>query len=204
MTGNPHQERADFYRLRATPEERLATAAHELGHYEMAKRAGVHPEGITIGHHPTNSRSASVLFGSEGIDTGLTHSVDQWRQAGRLITDPDESQMFSLNYLKSLYAGEAAEEIITGRANNSGAVDGKDARRWMMEHGLPNYEIDRLEAKLKRRAREELRDPETKRKLTYAAQQLAEHHFDGQKHPASTIDHYLSGGTRQNLPKEGQ
>jgi hypothetical protein len=37
-----------------------------------------------------------------------------------------------------------------------------------------------------------------------AAQQLAEHHFDGQKHSASTIDHYLNGGTRENLPKEGQ
>lgn len=203
MTGSP-QERADSYRLKASPEERLAIAAHELGHYEIAKRAGVQPEGITIGHHPTDSRSASVRFGSEGIDTGLTHSVDQWRQRGRLITDSDESQTLFMNYLKSLYAGEAAEEIITGKANNSGAVDSQDARRVMMDHSLPDFVIYQMEDELKQQARRELSEPETKRKLLYAAQQLAQHHFDGQKHPASTIDHYLNGGTRQNLPKEGR
>jgi hypothetical protein len=203
MTGSP-QERADCYRLKASPDERLAIAAHELGHYEMAKRAGVQPEGITIGHHPIDGRSASVMFGSECIDTGLTHSVDQWRQRGRLITDPDESQRFSISYLKSLYAGEAAEEIITGRANNSGEIDANAARSWMMAHDLPDVEIYRIEAELKRRVREELSELETKRKMTYAARQLAEHHFDGQEHPASTIDHYLNGGTRQNLPKEGR
>jgi hypothetical protein len=73
----------------------------------------------------------------------------------------------------------------------------------MMEHGLPDYEIYRLEAELKHQARREMSEPETKQRLTYAARQLAEHHFDGQKHSASTIDHYLNGGTRQNLPKEG-
>ena len=203
MTGSP-QERADWYRFNASPEERLAIAAHELGHYEMAKRAGVQPEGITIGHHPKDSRSASVLFNSEPFDTGLTHDIDQWRQQGRSITDPNESEMFSLNYLKSRYAGEAAEDIITERGSNSGRIDRLDARRWMLDHGLPDYEIYRLEGQLQRQAREELREPETKRKLTYAAQQLAKHHFDGRKHPSSTIDHYLNGGTRENLPRREQ
>jgi len=203
MTGSP-QERADWHRRNASPEERLAIAAHELGHYVIAKRAGVQPEGITIGHHPTDSRSASVRFGSESIDTGLTHSVEQWRQRGKLITDPTESHNFSMSYLESLYAGEAAEEVITGNANNNGQIDAQDARRVMMGHGLPDFVIYRMEAELKARAREELSEPETKRKLLYVAQQLAEHHFDGQKHPASTIDHYLNGGTRQSLPSEEQ
>lgn len=202
MTESP-QERADSLRRNATPEERLAIAAHELGHYEMAKRAGVQPEGITIGHHAMDKQSASVAFGTEGIDTGLTHSVDQWRQRGRLITDPTESQFFSLNYLKSLYAGEIAEEVITGKPNDSGVVDTQDARRWMMEHDLADFVVYQTEAQVRGRAREELSDPETKRKLAYAAQQLAEHHFDGKKHPASTIDHYLNGGTHENLPREG-
>lgn len=60
--------------------------------------------------------------------------------------------------------------------------------------------MNRKEIELKRHVREELSEPATKRKLAYAAQQLAEHHFDGQKHPPSTIDHYLNGGTRQSLP----
>jgi hypothetical protein len=203
MTGSP-QERAEYYRLKASPEERLAIAAHELGHYEMAKRAGVQPEGITIGHHPMHGQSASVMYGSEGIDTGLTHSATQWHQKGKLITDPDESEEFSMSYLKSLYAGEVAEDIITERASNSGTVDEQDARRVMMTMEMTDFPIYRLEAKLKLQAQQELSEPETKRKLTYAAQQLAENHFDGQKHPASTIDHYLNGGTRQNLPREGR
>lgn len=198
------QERADRLRLNASTEERLAIAAHELGHYEMAKRAGVQPEGLTIGHHVMDGRSASVVLSTEGIDTGLTHSVEQWRQKGRLITDEKESCFFCLNYLKSLYAREIAEEVITGRPNNSGVVDTHDARRWMMEHGLPDFMIYQTEAQLKSQAREELNEPETKRKQVHAAQQLAEHHFDGQKHSASTIDHYLNGGTRQNLPREGR
>jgi|GEM_PF-5879694 len=196
------QERADRLRLDASPEERLAIAAHELGHYEMAKRAGVQPEGITIGHHVMDDRSASVMFSNEGIDAGLTHSVDQWRQRGRLITDPRESHFFSLNYLKSLYAGEIAEEVITGIPTSSGVFDTRDARRWMMQHDMPDFVIYQTEAQVKSRARDELSDPETKRKLTYAAQQLADHHFDGKKHPASTIEHYLNGGTRDNLPTE--
>lgn len=201
-TGSP-QERAEYYRLKASPEERLAIAAHELGHYEMAKRAGVHPEGITIGHHPTDSRSASVLFMGEGIDTGLTHYIDQWQHKSQSIA-PVERNGFLVSYLKTLYAGEAAEEIITEEATNSGAVDSAIAREWMTRLGWSDDVMSRNEVELKRRARAELSEPETKCKLAHAAQQLAAHHFDGQKHPASTIDHYLNGGTRQNLPREGK
>lgn len=193
------QEKADWYRINARPEERLATAAHELGHYELAKRAGVEPEGITIGHHPVSRKSASDLFGGE-IDTGLTHSIDQWQQKALSIGNAVEQQRFLTSYLESLYAGEANEDIITGKASNSGVADSALARSWMMRFNLSDDVMYRKEIELKRHVRQELSKPETKRKLAHAAQQLAEHHFDGHKTPSSTIDHYLSGGTRQSLP----
>jgi hypothetical protein len=198
--GSP-QDRAAWYRLNASPEERLAITAHELGHYEMAKRAGVDPEGITIGHHPTDGRSGSRLFGG-CIDTGLTHSIDQWAQKAQSITGGEvEHKRFLKTYLKSLYAGEIAEELITQRASNSGVVDSELARNWMRRLGFSDHEMNQQEIDLKQQVRKELSEPETKRKLTYAAQQLAEHHFDGQMHPSSTIDHYLSGGAREDLPR---
>ena len=197
------QAEAGQKRFNASPEERLAIAAHELGHYEMAKRAGVQPEGITIGHHPKDGRSASVLFSSEPFDTGLTHYIDRWQEKRQSIREAESEQFFT-SYFKTLYAGEAAEDIITDRVSNSGGTDDKDARRVMINVGMFDYVIFDTESKLKRRVREELSEPETKCKLTYAAQQLAEHHFDGRKHLSSTIDHYLNGGTRENLPKEGQ
>lgn len=195
------QEKAARLRANASPEERIAIVAHELGHYEIAKRAGVQPEGITIGHHVMDRRSASIRFG-DNIDTGLTHSVDQWKQRGKLITEPAESERFLLSYLKSLYAGEAAEDIITNTMSNSGDVDADEAYRIMKAHGLPDFEIYRRQTELKREAWMELSEAETKHKLSHAARQLARNHFDGQKHPASTIEHYLNGGTRENLPME--
>jgi len=203
MTGSPH-ELAAHYRLKASPEERLAIAAHELGHYEVAKRAGVQPEGMTIGHHVMDRRSASVRFGSEGIDTGLTHYIDQWQAKASTIASHERNN-FVVSHVKALYAGEAAEDIITEAESNSGLVDADTARRWMSKGlGLSDEAIGHEERKFKQLVRKELSEPETKRKLLHAAQQLAEHHFDGQKHPASTIDHYLRGGTHQNLPKEGR
>jgi hypothetical protein len=199
--GSP-QERADWHLANASPEEKLAIAAHELGHYEMAKRAGVDPEGITIGHHPKDDRSASVLFSGEDLDTGLTHYIDQWQEKRKLIREADSKQFFT-SYFKTLYAGEAAEDIITERVSNSGEVDSKEARRVMMGVGMFDFTILSTERELKDCVRKELNEAETRRKLTYAARQLAKHHFDGRKHPASTIDHYLNAG-RENLPKEGQ
>jgi hypothetical protein len=204
-TGSP-QERADWYRANASPEERLAIAAHELGHYEMDKRAGVDAEGITIGHHPMDSRSASRKYGSGDIDTGLTHSIDQWRLKGSSLTDSGEKERFLISRLKSLYAGEIAEELINGKATNSGREDSKHARDLMWTYALcgnvilSEDQMDHDEIKLKQQVKNELNEPETKQRLTHAAQQLAEHHFDGQKHPASTLDHYLDGGIHQDLP----
>jgi len=195
------QEKADRLRLNASSDERLAIAAHELGHYEMAKRAGIQPEGITIGHHPTDGRSASVMFVNTEIDTGLTHDIDQWREKAFSIAPP-ERNTFMVQRLKAFYAGEAAEDIITDTESNSGRVDSELARRWMEALGWSATVMGKNEVELKRRVWEELSDPETKCRLTYAAQQLAEHHFDGKKHPPSTIEHYLKGGTRQNLPTE--
>ena len=208
MTGSL-QERADLLRLNATPEERVAIAAHELGHYEMSKRAGVQPEGITIGHHPADPRSPSRLAGIE-IDTGLTHYIDQWQQQMVSITDEVERRRFLDGFLKSLYAGEVAEELVTEKPTDSGTVDSAMARHWMWKAAmlgnviLSEGEIGQKECRLKQDVRNELCEPETKRRLSHAAQQLAENHFDSQRHPASTIDHYLNGGTRQNLPREGQ
>lgn len=211
-TGSP-QERADWYRANASPEERLAIAAHELGHYEMDKRAGVDAEGMTIGHHPMDSRSASRKYGSGDIDTGLTHSVAQWQQKKASMmasTDVVESEKVFNDFVKSLYAGEVAEELITEKATNSGGVDSEHARDWMWKSAmygnvlLSENELKQKEADIKQQVKNELSEPETKQRLTHAAQQLAEHHFDGQKHPASTIDHYLNGGTRQSLPTGGE
>ena len=199
---NPLEEKAAWHRANASPKERLAIAAHELGHYEMAKRAGVDPEGITIGHHPRDRRSGSVLFGGD-IDTGLTHSLDQWQRESESIP-PSERRMFILSYVKYQYAGEIAEELVTGTGNNSGVVDSEVARRWMMKLGMSQDAMNRKEAELKQRVREELSEPTTKCKLVHAAQQLAEHHFDGQKHLSTTIDHYLNGGTYQDFQEGGK
>jgi hypothetical protein len=123
------QERADWLRANASPEERLAIAAHELGHYEMTKRAGVDPEGITIGHHPMDSRSASRRYGSGDIDTGLTHSLDQWKTKQASIVDVGERERFINSFVKSIYAGNIAEELITEQPANSRTVD--------LEHACP-------------------------------------------------------------------
>jgi hypothetical protein len=71
---------------------------------------------------------------------------------------------------------------------------------------LSEDQLKQREAELEQHIKNELSEPETKRRLSYAAQQLAEHYFDSQKHPASTIDHYLNGGTPQSLPtrKDGK
>jgi hypothetical protein len=123
------QEKADWYRRNASPQDRLATTAHELGHYEMAKRAGVDPEGITIGHHPVDIKSGSGLVNGE-IDMGLTHSIDQWQQKGLSIADANESKKFIISFLKSLYAGEIAEEIVTGRKTKETLIKVSAIHSW--------------------------------------------------------------------------